>query len=177
MNLFNQGGHCNTDSSILSNYYRLFHFVMDMLEYEVMRSLMSSQGVAPVWSSLDLSRALASLDEIYKKKLSRWLANQHWARWRSLGDSPRQAQELISGHSLGAKTKDMFFSRTQSRAVSGLLTDHNTLRRHLYLPGLLGSPLCRRCGKMEETSAYILCECEALASLRHAYLGSLFLGA
>ena len=24
----------------------------------------------------------------------------------------------------------------------------------------------------EETSAHILCECEALASLRHAYLGS-----
>jgi hypothetical protein len=27
----------------------------------------------------------------------------------------------------------------------------------------------------EETSAHILCECEALASLRHAYLGSFFL--
>ena len=27
----------------------------------------------------------------------------------------------------------------------------------------------------EETSAHIVCECEALASLRHAYLNSLFL--
>jgi len=27
----------------------------------------------------------------------------------------------------------------------------------------------------EETSAHILCECEALASLRHAYLGSFVL--
>jgi hypothetical protein len=27
----------------------------------------------------------------------------------------------------------------------------------------------------EETSAHILCECEALASLRHAYLGSFFM--
>jgi len=27
----------------------------------------------------------------------------------------------------------------------------------------------------EETSAHILCECEALASLRHAYLGTFFL--
>jgi len=153
---------------------------LGMLEYEVMRSpssaislLITSQGVASVWGSLDLSRPLAFLDEIYKKeKLNRRLANQHWARWQSLGDTPRQAQEPISGHNLGAKTKDMFFSRTQSRAVIGLLTDHNTLRRHLYLPGLLGSPLRRRCGKMEETSTYILCECEALASLRHAYLGS-----
>ena len=37
------------------------------------------------------------------------------------------------------------------------------------------SPLCRRCGVMEETSTHILCECESLASLRHAYLGFFFL--
>jgi len=37
---------------------------------------------------------------------------------------------------------------------------------------LLDIPLCRRCGAENETSAHILCECEALASLRHAYLGS-----
>jgi len=61
-----------------------------------------------------------------------------------------------------------------SRAVTGLLTGHNTLRRHLHLMGLSDSPLCRRCGAKDETSAHILCECEALASLRHAYLGSFF---
>jgi len=66
----------------------------------------------------------------------------------------------------------MTFNRTQSRAVTGLLTGHNTLRRHLYLLGLLDSPLCRKYRVGEETSAHILCECEALASLRHAYLGS-----
>jgi len=69
----------------------------------------------------------------------------------------------------------MTFNSFQSRVVTGLLTDHNTLRRHLYLPGLLDSPLCRKCGVGEETSAHILCECEALASLRHVYLGSFFL--
>jgi len=35
--------------------------------------------------------------------------------------------------------------------------------------------MCRKCGNDEEASVHILCECEALASLRHAYLGSLFL--
>ena len=66
----------------------------------------------------------------------------------------------------------------QARAVTGLLTGHNTLRRHLHLLGLLDSPLCRKCGVREETSAHILCECEDLASLRHTqtyYLGSFFL--
>ena len=34
---------------------------------------------------------------------------------------------------------------------------------------------CRKCGAEEETSVDILCECEALASLRHTHLGSFFL--
>ena len=68
----------------------------------------------------------------------------------------------------------MSFNRTQSRAVIGLLTGHNTLRRHLYLLGLQDSPLYRKCGVMEENSTHFLCECEALASLRHAHLGSFF---
>ena len=34
------------------------------------------------------------------------------------------------------------------------------------------SPLCRGCGVQGETSAHILCECEALASLKHVFLGS-----
>jgi hypothetical protein len=92
-----------------------------------------------------------------------------------LGNTQRQARELISGPSLGTKTKVLSFNRTQSRAVIGLLTSHNTLRRHLYPLGLQDSPLCRKCGVMEETSAHIFCKCETLASLRHAYLGSFFL--
>jgi hypothetical protein len=66
-------------------------------------------------------------------------------------------------------------NRTHSRAVIGLLTGHNTLRKHLYLLGLLDSPLCRRCGVKEKTSVHLLCECEALALLKHEYLGSFFL--
>ena len=61
-----------------------------------------------------------------------------------------------------------------SRAVIGLLTGHNTLRRHLHVMGLNDNPTCRKCGTEEETSAHILCECEALGSLRHIYLGSFF---
>jgi hypothetical protein len=41
--------------------------------------------------------------------------------------------------------------------------------------GLCNDPICRKYGTEEGTSVHILCECEALASLRHAYLGSFFL--
>ena len=118
-----------------------------------MRSLTNTRRAALFWGSLDLSRPWESVDEIYKKRLSPCLVNQHWARWRGLGDTQRQAGELISGPSLGAKAKFLSFNRTQSRVVTGLLTGHNTLRRYLHLLGLLDSPLCRACGVKAETSA------------------------
>jgi hypothetical protein len=41
--------------------------------------------------------------------------------------------------------------------------------------GLSSNFTCGKCGAEEETSGHVLCECEALDSLRHAYLGSFFL--
>jgi hypothetical protein len=67
------------------------------------------------------------------------------------------------------------FNETKFRVGIGLLTGHNILRRNLYIMGLSTIPTCRKCGTEEETSVHILCECEALASLRHIYLVSFFL--
>jgi len=76
-----------------------------------------------------------------------------------------------------AVTLHVSFNRTQTRVVIGLLTGHNTLSRYLHIMGLCNDPMCRKCVNEEETSVHVLCECEALASLRHAYLGSFFLDA
>jgi hypothetical protein len=43
----------------------------------------------------------------------------------------------------------------QSKVFTGLLIGQ------LYIMGLIDSPLCRRDGAEEETSAHVLCECEA----------------
>jgi len=99
---------------------------------------------------------------------------QHSVMWRGLSSTQKQVRKLISGPSSIAKTRLLSMNRTRSRIVTGLLTGHNTLRRHLHLMGLIYSPLWR-CEEEEETSPLILCECEALASFRHTYLGSLFL--
>ena len=90
-----------------------------------------------------------------QKRLSRWLVNQHGAQWRGLDDTQRQAREFILRPSLGTRAKFLTFNRVQSRVVTGLLAGHNTLRRHLYLLGLLDCPLCRKCEVREETSAHI----------------------
>jgi hypothetical protein len=84
-------------------------------------------------------------------------------------------------HSKGGLSQNVYwtrllsFNRKQSWVVYSLLTAHITLRRHRYIMQLNGSRLCRRCGAEKETSAHVLCECEALVTLRHAYLGSFFL--
>jgi hypothetical protein len=91
------------------------------------------------------------------------MEKQHLVLWRVPCSTQRQARELISGPDLA------------TRVVIGLLTGHSTLRRHLYIMGLSNNPICRQCGTEGETSVHISFECEALASLRHTYLGSFFL--
>jgi len=84
-----------------------------------------------------------------------------------------QAGELISGPDLATRARLLSFNRTQSRVVIGLLTGHNTLRRHLYVMGLSDNPICRKCGTEEETSVRILRECKAIAaSLIHIWVPS-----
>jgi hypothetical protein len=106
-----------------------------------------------------------------RNKIIGWVDNQHLAMWRGPGSIQRQAWKLISGPSPTTKKRLLSFNRTQSRVVTGLLTGHNTLRIRLYLMGLINNSICWKCGTEKETSVHILCECEALASLRHTYLG------
>jgi len=110
-----------------------------------------------------------------RRKMKHWMDKQHLALWRGPCSTQRKARELISGSDPAIGARLLSVNRTQSRVVNGLLTGHNTLRRHLHIMGLCNDPICRKCGTEEETSVHILCECEALASLRHAYLGSFFL--
>jgi hypothetical protein len=103
------------------------------------------------------------------------MEKQHLALWSGPCSTQRQARELISGPNLATGARLLSFNGIKSRVVIGLLTGHNTLRRYLHIMGLSDSPICRKCGSGEETSVHILYECEALASLRHTYLGSFFL--
>jgi hypothetical protein len=41
--------------------------------------------------------------------------------------------------------------------------------------GLSDNPICKKFGTEEENSVHVLCACEAVALLRHSYLGSFLL--
>jgi len=100
------------------------------------------------------------------------MEKQHLILWRGPCRTQRQARELISVPKVATRARLLSFNRIQFRVVIGLLTGHNTLRRHLCVMGLSNNPTCRKCGTEEETSVHILCECEDLALHRRIYLGS-----
>ena len=104
-----------------------------------------------------------------------WIDNQHPAMWRGLTSTQKRAQKLITDPGPTAKLGYCPFNKMQSRIVTSFLSGHNTLWRHLYIMELINSPLRRKCGAEVGTSVHVLCECEALATLRHTYLGSFFL--
>jgi hypothetical protein len=85
-----------------------------------------------VGPQLDLGVSRQSI----KKKIQCWLDKQHMTLWQGLVGTQRHAQGLISGPHIATKTRLLSFNRMQSRVVIGLLTGHNTLRRHLHITGL-----------------------------------------
>ena len=111
----------------------------------------------------------------FNSKMKRWMEKQQLALWHCPCSIQRQARELISGPNLATGARLLSSNRTQTRVVIGLITGHNSLRTHLYIMGVRNNPSCRKCGTEGETSVHILCECEALASLRHTHLSSFFL--
>jgi hypothetical protein len=113
-----------------------------------------------------------TLTSVSMKRDLPWIVSGLWA-FRCT--KQRQARELISVPNLATGARILSFNTTQSRVVIGLLTGHNTLKRHLHVMGLGNNPICRKCGTEEENSVHILCECEVLDSLRYTYMGSFFL--
>jgi hypothetical protein len=63
-------------------------------------------------------------------------------------------------------------SRTQIRVVTGLMTGHCNLRKHLYTMGIFKeNPVCRLCNEEEETTFHIVFKCEVLARRQFNLLG------
>ena len=52
-----------------------------------------------------------------RRGVRRWLVNQQWVRRQGLGDTQRQARELISVPCLGDKARFLSFNRTQPRLL------------------------------------------------------------
>jgi hypothetical protein len=96
---------------------------------------------------------------------------KHWESTTGL----KQAKGFISGPSV-RRTKDLLkLNRDQLRWVVGLLTGHCHLKGHLFKLGRTDDSTCERGLQENESATHILCDCEAIASLRFRHLGQFFM--
>ncbi|KAJ8978715.1 hypothetical protein NQ317_015963 [Molorchus minor] len=75
---------------------------------------------------------------------------------------PGQTSQPPQGYGRSMKKKGNSMNRRDIRMVTGLLTGHCHLSRHLQLIGIAEDPECRWCLEDEETSSHILTECPAM---------------
>ena len=106
--------------------------------------------------------------------MKRWLENKHLALWRGPCSTQRQARELISGPDLAMGLDYCPLTGHKPWLLLASLLDI-TPSGDIYTSwGYVMTP-CAGNVVLRRKPVHILCEGEALASLRHAYLGSLFL--
>jgi ribonuclease HI len=106
--------------------------------------------------------------------LKGWLREQHQRFWIER-PGMRQSRQFITEPSKRASEELLRLNRMQIRAVVGLLTGHALLKRHLALIGVIqNDTMCRLCSLEQETAYHVLCECEALATMRMQQLGMAF---
>jgi len=125
---------------------------LDKPGYVEMKLPTSTRGTVPLRSLYDLSRPFMSLGRISTIKFNAGWTTSNWQGGVVLVVLRDRLKDCFRAPSLATKVRLLSFNRTQSRAITGLLTRHNTLRRHLYVMGLSSNPTCRKCGTEEETS-------------------------
>ena len=142
----------------------------DVLGYVEMKLPVGCQGRELFTSLLDLNRPWGSRGRIQRKRSSAGSVTNTCQCGRFLRALRDRFEDWSRDHSPVTKTSLPSFNRMQPRVVTCLLTGRNTLRNHLYITGLIDSSLCRRFGAEFEISAHVLCECEALTTLRLIWL-------
>ena len=86
----------------------------------------------------------------------------------------RQPKEFLKRPSAKSASELFNWSQNQLRILMGPLTGHHHLNEHIFRLQLLGNPRCGRCQQAYATASHVLCDCEALATIRFRHLGQHF---
>lgn len=100
-----------------------------------------------------------------------WVKNKHKQHWRDIPGN-RHGKIFIKGPCPKRTEELLRKNRSQLRIITGLLTGHFPVKKHLHTIGKFNGDLnCRLCGKGPETVEHIILECEALARRRYQIYG------
>lgn len=106
--------------------------------------------------------------------IKRFFHNKHLTYWANI-NTCRVSKLTVNSPTNNLAKQLLACSRTNLRAVIGILSNHNGLNYHLHNMGLADSPLCPLCGEGDESSIHLFCECPALENLRLVYFGTISL--
>ena len=105
-----------------------------------------------------------------RKELQHWACREQWWQWRE-ATKFRQAKQLLRQVDLSFTKYALRLSRTDLRILTGLLTGHADLNRHLTLMQTRTDAACPLCQEDEETVLHLLGECSALYAKHLSILG------
>jgi hypothetical protein len=118
--------------------------------------------------------ALGIFAKVAKEVIRDWMSRKHEEYWQSVRGQ-RQAKGFLKKPSAKKAGKLLNLSRNQLKILTGLLTGHCHLKGHLCNLGLVNSPECDRCKQASQVASHVLCDCEALATLRIMHLAHYFM--
>jgi len=87
----------------------------------------------------------------------------------------RQSRLFLKGLNSKLARYALGLSQKYLHVLTGLLTGHATLNRHLAVMKIRTDPICSTCGEEDETSVHFLAKCPATIMARYSILGSYFL--
>lgn len=96
---------------------------------------------------------------------------EHQKYWHNLGTC-RQTKEALPTINPGLSRRLMQLKRPALRLLTGAITGHALLNKHLFTLGVTDSPLCRACMEDDETAAHVILACPGVAAYRAKHLGS-----
>ncbi len=115
-----------------------------------------------------VSRAVAG------QAVSEWARAEHIRRWKGM-PGHRVSKAVLGSPNRKFSESLLSMGRCTLRQVTGVITGHGNLRKHMQRMGVYDGPItCRKCGLHDETSDHLLFECEAVAGVRYATLGAHF---
>ena len=88
-------------------------------------------------------------------------------KYQVAGTCCRQSKMLMRSPLPNRAKELLAVSKLRLRAAVGLLTDHTSLRTHLYKLGHTERQECRLCGYDTEDSVHTVCDCPVLACKRY----------
>jgi len=99
-----------------------------------------------------------------------WAHTEHYKLWKSTTGC-RQAKMFLQGPDRRLARFALGLNRKHLSILTGLLTGHVPLNRHLTVMKLRTDPLCPKCGEEEETAYHFLGKCSATMMVRYSVFG------